>query len=76
MNSRNIATVKSRKKNELFPMIIHSFATAVHYSCTCWSLLDFAYATLIVEVTCLPAVSGFQRCIWTTDISMGFNSNK
>jgi len=41
MISRNIAGVKSRKKNELFPLIVHSFATAVYYSCTCWSLYDF-----------------------------------
>ena len=33
MNSRNISTDKSRKKNEIFPMITHSFATTIRYSC-------------------------------------------
>jgi len=51
MNSRNIATVKSRKKNEQFPLVVHSFqqqsVIAVHVG----HCMIFAYAILMVKIT-------------------------
>jgi len=57
MNSRNNAAVESCK--ELCIHLQQKYIIAVHVG----YYMIFAYNTLTVEVTWLPAVSGFQTCI-------------